>query len=437
MFSDLAPRLKERREKIGVVGLGYVGLPLALAFARRFDVIGYDVNRERVRELADGHDRTGEAAPEDLKNSGMEVTADPARLSETRFIVAAVPTPVDSGKRPALGPLLSACETIGEVIRPGTVAVFESTVYPGVTEEKLIPVIEGKSGLAAGRDFRVGYSPERINPGDREHTIEKIVKIVSGQDAETLKIVSEIYGEIVEAGVHEAPSIKVAEAAKVIENIQRDINIALVNELSMIFNLMGIRTADVLEAAATKWNFVPFSPGLVGGHCIGVDPYYLTSKAEQLGYHPHMILSGRRINDGMGKYVAEQVVKRLNRAGKAASGARVGIFGITFKENVPDIRNSKAPDIHAELRDYGAETLVYDPVAPKDDLEREYGITLSDMEAMRGLDAAVIAVRHNQIVELGPGGIKAMLNGGRGVVADIKSAFNERDFGDGVIYWSL
>ncbi|RMG98986.1 MAG: nucleotide sugar dehydrogenase, partial [Candidatus Dadabacteria bacterium] len=348
---------------MAVVGLGYVGLPLAVAFGRKVPTLGFDVSEAKVAALRRGVDPTGELSADDLASTRIEYTTNPGDLRRASFVVVAVPTPIDRHKKPDLGPIVAASRSIGQNLTPGTVVVYESTVYPGVTEEVCVPVLERESGLACGRDFKVGYSPERINPGDKEHTLERIVKVVAGQDAETLEVVARVYETVVEAGVHRAPTIKTAEAAKVIENTQRDLNIALMNELSVIFNRMGIETRAVLEAAGTKWNFLRFTPGLVGGHCIGVDPYYLTYKAEELGYKPQVILAGRAINDGMGKYVAESTVKGLIRCGRAVQGSRVLVLGLTFKENVSDLRNSRVADVIAELRDYGVEVLAHDPLA--------------------------------------------------------------------------
>jgi len=351
-------------KKVAVVGLGYVGLPLALAFGRVMPSVGFDVSEEKVRAYRQGYDPSGEMAPELFgKAEHLEYTTDPSELADADFIAVAVPTPVDRVRQPDLSPVLQASETVGRHMKRGAIVVFESTVYPGVTEEVCVPILEKASGLVSGVDFKVGYSPERVNPGDRKHTLEKIVKVVSGQDEETLQQVAWLYEQIIEAGVHRAPSIRVAEAAKVIENTQRDLNIALMNELAMIFHKLNIDTLEVLEAAGTKWNFMPFRPGLVGGHCIGVDPYYLTYKAQMMGYQPDVILAGRQINDGMGKFVAESTIKQLIRAGKRIKGARVLILGLSFKENCSDIRNSKVVDVIAELKEYGCEVSVHDPLA--------------------------------------------------------------------------
>ena len=423
-------------ERIGVVGLGYVGLPLAVAFARQYAVVGYDIGAHRVASLRAGHDFTGEVSDADLAASALEIADDPAALADCPVIIVTVPTPVDDGHRPDFGALESACITVGGVIRPGTIVVFESTVYPGATEEICAPVIERVSGLVSGVDFTLGYSPERINPGDKEHPFEKIVKVVAGQDAATLDTLAALYGSVVTAGVHRASSIKVAEAAKVIENTQRDINIALMNEISKICDLVGISTREVLAAAGTKWNFLRFYPGLVGGHCIGVDPYYLTAKAEQLGYHPQVILAGRRINDGMGSYIAQRTVKLLAGGGRALRDARVGILGLTFKENVPDIRNSKVHDIVRELREFGIAPLVHDPLADTHAAAHEFDIVLSPLDAFRDLDAVIYAVGHHAYADLGGAAIAAMAVPG-GVIIDVKSSLVPASLPPGLRYWSL
>jgi len=423
-------------ERIGVVGLGYVGLPLAVAFARQYRVTGFDIGAHRVATLRAGHDFTGEVSAQELAASALEITDDPAGLGECPVIIVTVPTPVDDGHRPDFGALEAACATVGRVIRPGTIVVFESTVYPGATEEICAPAIERVSGLISGVGFKLGYSPERINPGDKEHPFEKIVKVVAGQDAETLDTLAALYGSVVTAGIHRASSIKVAEAAKVIENTQRDINIALMNEISKICDLVGISTREVLAAAGTKWNFLRFYPGLVGGHCIGVDPYYLTAKAEQLGYHPQVILAGRRINDGMGGYVAQRTVKLLAAGARPLSHARVGILGLTFKENVPDIRNSKVYDIVRELREFGIEPLVHDPLADCQAATHEFGISLSPIEAFYDLDAVIYAVGHQEYAALGQAAIAAMVVPG-GAIIDVKASLSPASLPAGLQYWSL
>ena len=423
-------------EPVGVVGLGYVGLPLAVAFARAWPVIGFDISAHRIATLRAGHDYTGEIDAETLAASSLQVTDDAAALGACRVIIVTVPTPVDEGHRPDFGALVAACTTVGQVIRPGTIVVFESTVYPGATEEVCAPVIERVSGLKSGVDFKLGYSPERINPGDKDHPFEKIVKVVAGQDATTLDTLAALYGSVVSAGIHRASSIKVAEAAKVIENTQRDINIALMNEISKICDLVGISTREVLAAAGTKWNFLRFTPGLVGGHCIGVDPYYLTAKAEQLGYHPQVILAGRRINDGMGSYVAQRAVKLLGQAGRALKDARVGILGLTFKENVPDIRNSKVSDVVGELREFGITPLVHDPLAAPQAAAHEFGIALSPITAFTDLDVVIYAVSHRAYAELGTAAIAAMAAPG-GAIIDVRAQLQPAELPDGLRYWSL
>ena len=424
-------------ERIAVVGLGYVGLPVALAFARRFPgTIGFDVSAAKVDELQRGFDRSGEVDRDALEGSGLRMTADPADLRGATFYVVAVPTPIDRHRRPDLGYLERASEMLGAVLSPGAVVVFESTVYPGVTEDVCGPILERVSGLRRGHDFFLGYSPERINPGDKEHTLERIVKVVAGEDAATLERVAAAYGAIVDAGVHRAPSIQVAEAAKVIENTQRDLNIALMNELAIIFDRLGLRTVDVLAAAGSKWNFLPFRPGLVGGHCIGVDPYYLTSKAEEVGYHPEVILAGRRINDGMGAYVAQKAVKLLAQRPVALGSTRVGVLGLTFKEDVADLRNSRVPDIVAELRSFGVEVRVHDPVADADEAETEYGLRLSPWEDLHDLDALVPAVAHRSYPERLRSGLDRMMKAD-GVIVDVKSVLNAADLAPGLTYWSL
>jgi UDP-N-acetyl-D-galactosamine dehydrogenase len=423
-------------ERVVVIGLGYVGLPVALAFARAFPgTIGFDIDAERIGELSRGIDRTGESKPDELGGAELVLTADPGRLKGASFYVVAVPTPVDGNRQPDLAALTRACRIVAGALGPGAVVVFESTVYPGVTEEICGPILERLSGLKRGRDFTLGYSPERINPGDREHRLETVVKVVAGEDAATLERIAGAYGAIIPAGVHRAPSIRVAEAAKVIENTQRDLNIALMNELALIFDRLGLRTADVLAAAGTKWNFLRFTPGLVGGHCIGVDPYYLTAKAEAVGYHPEVILAGRRINDGMGRFVAQKLIKLLAATGRASAGARIGVLGLTFKENVPDLRNSRVPDIVAELREFGLDPLVHDPLAPAEAAEREYGIPLSDLAKFQELDALVLAVPHRDY--LGPlrgQVLRAVVPGG--VFVDVKSAFSPVET-PSLRYWSL
>ncbi len=433
--------LTNRRSKLAVVGLGYVGLPLAAAFGRVCEVIGFDISTKKVGELEQGFDATGELSREELAATRIDFTAEPFHLAEAGFIIVTVPTPIDAAKRPDLRPVEAASRSIGRHLAKGSIVVYESTVYPGVTEEICVPILEGESGLKCGVDFTVGYSPERINPGDKVHTVDRIVKVVSGQDTATLETVAAVYELVVTAGVHRAGSIKVAEAAKVIENTQRDLNIALMNELALIFGRLGIPTREVLAAAGTKWNFLNFTPGLVGGHCIGVDPYYLTFKAESIGYHPQVILAGRRINDGMGKYVAEMTVKELIRADKAVKGARVLVLGLTFKENVPDIRNSKVIDIVHELAEYGIEVQIYDPIADPAEARHEYGVELVALEAAGAVDAVVWAVAHDCFrKELPVERLTALCgNGnGRGVVVDVKSLLDGvRVEAAGLRYWCL
>jgi len=423
--------------KIAVVGLGYVGLPLAVALGKKERVIGFDVSAARTAELAKGKDHTGEVTAADLNAAEIEFTSNADDLDRANFIIVAVPTPIDHSNRPDLSCLVSASRLIGAHLQKGTIVVYESTVYPGVTEEVCVPELEGASGLSCGDDFKVGYSPERINPGDREHTLDRIVKVVAGMDAETCDAVAEVYRLVCSAGIHRAPDIRTAEAAKVIENIQRDLNIALMNELAMIFHRLDIDTPSVLEAAGTKWNFLPFRPGLVGGHCIGVDPYYLTFKAENVGYHPEVILAGRRINDGMGKFVAEQTVKLLIQQELNVAQARVVVLGITFKENVPDIRNSKVVDIVRELADYGIEARVHDPLADASATEQEYGIRLRSPEDLAGADAVILAVAHDLFRERGSGWVRSLFRrASRSVVVDVKALFRPEDFPESA-YWRL
>jgi len=430
--------LDAREDKIAVVGLGYVGLPLAVHLSAHFDVVGYDLKTQRVRELEAGHDRTLEVTDEELRAAPVFFTDRPEELSKCRMIIVAVPTPIDSHRIPDLSPLEGSSETVGKHMKPGTCVVFESTVYPGATEEVCIPIMEKMSGLTFGKDFMAGYSPERINPGDKVHSLDKIVKIVSGSCPAALDLLAHVYGKVVKAGLHRASSIKVAEAAKVIENTQRDLNIALMNELAMIFDKMGIDTAEVLEAAGTKWNFLPFRPGLVGGHCIGVDPYYLTFKAESLGYHPDMILAGRRINDSMGKYVAERTVKMLIRLGKQVRGAKIAVLGLTFKEDVPDLRNTRVIDIISELRDYGVDPLVHDSMADPEEARRYYGIELQKMESISGADGVIVAVMHRKYREMGLLNISRLCAPGSSLVIDIKSAFSPAEAQKlNIQYWRL
>ena len=434
--------LEDKAVTVGIVGLGYVGLPLACAFATSVPCIGFDISRARIDELRSGSDRTGETVASDLRLPLLRLTDDPAQLHEANVIIVAVPTPVDSHKKPDLGPLVSACDIVGKHMARGALVVFESTVYPGVTEDVCVPALERASGLSYRQDFMVGYSPERINPGDPEHTLQKVVKVVAGCTPEVTELMARVYGLVVKAGVHCAPSIRVAEAAKVIENTQRDVNIALMNELAIIFNRAGIETRAVLEAAETKWNFLPFRPGLVGGHCIGVDPYYLTYKAEELGYHPQMILSGRRINDSMGLYVAEQTVKLMIAAGKIVQNARVLVLGVAFKENVPDTRNTRVADLVAELRSYGVAVDVADPVVDPADAQRELKLALITDPFARPetYDAVVIAVAHDEFRARSVDEFIALLREGHGgrVLIDVRGVMARHAVeARGVSYWRL
>ncbi len=424
------------QRKIAVIGLGYVGLPVAVAFARSgAPVIGFDIDRKRVDELRMGHDRTLEVASVDLKQATLRFEHEPALLAEANFYIVTVPTPIDGARRPDLGALLSASDTVGNVLKRGDIVVYESTVYPGTIEEECLPVLEKMSGLAGGRDFTVGYSPERINPGDQQHRFETIIKVVSAQDAHTLDIVADVYGSVVTAGIHRAPSIKVAEAAKVIENTQRDLNIAFMNELSAIFHQLGIDTGDVLAAASTKWNFLNFQPGLVGGHCIGVDPYYLTFRAEKAGYHPEIILAGRRINDSMGERVARECMRALLQSGRA--NPTVTILGMTFKENVPDIRNSKVIDIARELQRVGVDVQVADPLASSEETAHEYGIKLTPLESLRPADAVILAVAHKDYVAGGWPLVAKLLNDRQGIVLDVKAKLDRDQKPEGIELWRL
>ena len=422
--------------KIAVIGLGYVGLPLAAALSRHFEVFGFDISAERVKELRSGRDSTNEVASSDLSGGSFVISNQVDDLAGADIFIVTVPTPVDGANRPDLGPLLMACEMLGPVLRGGNTIVFESTVYPGVTEEICGAALERASGLRVAADFKLGYSPERINPGDREHRLDQIVKVVAAEDEETLEILAAVYGAVVPAGVHRASSIKVAEMAKVIENTQRDLNIALMNELSKICDMLDIQTSEVLAAAGTKWNFVRFHPGLVGGHCIGVDPYYLTAKAEQLGYQPEVILAGRRINDGMGAHVGQRILKLLASAGHPAGSARVGILGLTFKPNVPDIRNSKVPDVYRELKEFGVSPLVHDPLADASSVKGEYGIELAPTEDFSNLHALVLAVPHDVYMELGPERICGMICP-TGVLIDLYSKLDRTKVRQDLRCWSL
>ena len=428
----------EPRRRISVVGLGYVGLPIAVAFGKKGPVIGFDINTEKIDELRKGIDRTGEVSQEELEASQVTYTNQPAELKKSDFIIVAVPTPINAALQPDLTALCKASELIGANLSAGTIVVYESTVYPGATEEVCQPILERCSGLKCGVGFKLGYSPERINPGDKEHTLDRIIKVVSAQDRETLDTVAQTYEIVVSAGIHRAPTIKVAEAAKVIENTQRDLNIALMNELALIFHRLGIDTKSVLEAAGTKWNFLKFSPGLVGGHCIGVDPYYLTTKAESVGYHPQVILSGRRINNEMGKFVAGQTVKLLSKLGRPLNKFRVAVLGLTFKENVPDLRNSRVPDIIHELYDYGIEVFVHDPLAEPYEAEAEYGLKLTPWDSLPKVDGIVMAVGHQSFLSAGTEGvINPLLKEDGGVVVDVKGVLDNGALSSNVTYWRL
>ncbi len=438
MYKNLYEKIVNGEEKLSLVGLGYVGMPIAVSFAKKIKVIGYDLNKAKIDLYKSGIDPTKEVGDEVIKNTLVEFTSDEAKLKEAKFHIVAVPTPVYDDHTPDLSPVEGASKILGRNLTKGSIVVFESTVYPGVTEDVCVPILEKESGLKCGVDFKIGYSPERINPGDKVHRLETITKIVSGMDEETLDIVAKVYELVVEAGVHRASSIKVAEAAKVIENSQRDINIAFMNELSIIFNKIGIDTKSVLEAAGTKWNFLKFYPGLVGGHCIGVDPYYLTYKAEMLGYHSQIILAGRRINDDMGKYVAENVVKNLIKAEKAVKNAKVAILGFTFKENCPDTRNTKIFDIVKELREYGIEPIVSDPTADADEAKRLYGIDFVDFNAVKDMDAVVLAVAHNEFANLKISDMDKMFGNGKKVLLDIKGLLDRNEYEKaGYDYWRL
>ncbi|WP_427337951.1 nucleotide sugar dehydrogenase [Caloranaerobacter sp. DY30410] len=451
--------IKNRKEKISIIGLGYVGMPLAIAFAKKADVIGFDINREKVEQYLKGIDVTNEVGNEALKETTVFFTWEEKYLKEAKFHIVAVPTPINPDKTPDLRPIIEASKTVGRNLTNGSIVVYESTVYPGVTEDICVPILEEESGLKCGVDFKVGYSPERINPGDKVHRLETIVKVVSGMDDESLEEIAKVYEMVIEAGVHRAESIKVAEAAKVIENSQRDINIAFMNELSIIFNKLGIDTKAVLEAAGTKWNFLKFTPGLVGGHCIGVDPYYLTYKAEQIGYHSQIILAGRKINDDMGKYVAENTVKKMIQANKQIKGAKVAILGITFKENCPDSRNTKVVDIIQELKEYGVQVQVFDPVADPKEVKEEYGIDLCSMDEIKDVDTVVVAVAHEEFKNIKLEDLKKLYksrileadtieevaatldkdcDNGKQVLIDVKGIFDRKEAENmNYLYWRL
>lgn len=449
----LYKKLIEKKERLSVIGLGYVGMPIAIAFGKSLNVVGFDINEEKIKKYKLGIDETKEVGDEEIKKSKVIFTSEESELNKCKFHIVAVPTPINEDKSPNLNPIIGASKILGRNLKSGSIIVYESTVYPGVTEEVCVPILEAESGLTYGKDFFVGYSPERINPGDKVHRLENIVKIVSGMDNYTLENIAKTYEIIVKAGVYRAESIKVAEAAKVIENSQRDINIAFMNELSIIFNKMGIDSKEVLNAAKTKWNFLEFTPGLVGGHCIGVDPYYLTYKAEKLGYHSQVILSGRRINDNMGKYVAENTVKNLIKANRHINGAKVGILGFTFKENCPDIRNTKVIDIVNELLEYGIEPILTDPLASKEELKSEYGLELKELHELKGLDALILAVPHREYKKLNLLEIESFFKEAedsfeeiaatsqfisKKVVIDVKGIINKNELlKNGFLYWRL
>ena len=436
---QLYDKLINREEKLSLIGLGYVGMPIAVAFAKKVDVIGFDLNKQKIDLYKNGIDPTHEVGDEAISKTTVHFTADETRLREAKFHIVAVPTPVNDDHTPDLRPVEGASTVLGRNLTKGSVVVFESTVYPGVTEDVCVPILERESGLKCGTDFKIGYSPERINPGDKVHRLETITKIVSGMDKETLECVAKVYELVVEAGVYRAESIKVAEAAKVIENSQRDINIAFMNELSIIFNKMGIDTKAVLEAAGTKWNFLKFYPGLVGGHCIGVDPYYLTYKAEMLGYHSQVILAGRRINDDMGKYVAENCVKKLIAANKAVKGAKVAILGFTFKENCPDTRNTRVIDIVNELKEYGINPTLVDPQADSIEAKMLYDINFTNIDMIKNMDAVIVAVGHNEFRNMTTQQIdKLFCKANSKILLDIKGLYNRREYEKrGYVYWRL
>lgn len=435
---NLYEKIKNREEKISIIGLGYVGLPLAISFAKKVEVVGFDINKEKVESYKKGIDVTNEVGNKNLRRTTAFLTSNGEGLQKAKFHIIAVPTPINPDKTPNLDAVIEASKIVGRNLIKGSIVVYESTVYPGVTEDICRPLLEKESGLRCGFDFKIGYSPERINPGDRVHRLEKIRKVVSGMDEETLDIIAKVYGLIIKAGVYKAESIKVAEAAKVIENSQRDINIAFMNELSIIFNKLGIDTQAVLRAASTKWNFLKFTPGLVGGHCIGVDPYYLTFKAEQIGYHSQIILAGRKINDDMGKYVAENTLKQLIKADRQIKGYKVVIMGITFKENCPDIRNSKVMDIINELKEYGIKINVVDPLAEEKEVEREYGIKLDKLEDVIDVDAVIFAVPHEKFKDINLRELKRIYRDDKLVLIDIKGMFDKKEAEDlNYLYWRL
>ncbi len=428
----------KKLRNVSVIGLGYVGLPVAVAFGTGAKTIGFDTNPTRIAELQRNHDRTGEIAPDELSAADVFYTADINELKKADFHIIAVPTPVNDANQPDLALLLKASATAGKALKIGDIVVYESTVYPGATEEECLPVLEKESGLVCGRDFKIGYSPERINPGDKEHSFTRIKKVVAGQDAESLEIIAQTYERVVTAGVHRAPSIMVAEAAKVIENTQRDLNIALMNELALIFNRLGIDTGDVLAAAGSKWNFLPFKPGLVGGHCIGVDPYYLTHKAERIGYIPQVILAGRRINDGMGKFIAQHAIKEMIHAGHFISGSTVTVLGLTFKEDCPDLRNSKVVDIIRELQEYGLTVQVHDHLADSAEALREYGIRLFGLDELKPAAAVISAVAHDAYRNWSVAELSSLMDTGNPVLIDVKGIFDQTALHDaGIRVWRL
>ncbi|NPA52211.1 MAG: nucleotide sugar dehydrogenase [Aquificae bacterium] len=431
---------KKGKQKIAVVGLGYVGLPLAVLLDRKFNVIGYDISKERIEELKKGIDKTREVEKDQLLKSKIEFTNDPKKLSECRVIIITVPTPIDEHKIPDLKPIKEATKTVGTYMPKNSIVVYESTVYPGLTEEECVPILEKESGYKWKVDFHVGYSPERVNPGDKQHTIDKIIKVVAGDEPQTTEFLAKLYGAVITAGIHKAPDIKTAEAAKVIENTQRDLNIALMNELAIIFHKLGINTRDVLNAASTKWNFLRFEPGLVGGHCIGVDPYYLTFKAEAIGHHPEVILAGRRINDNMGKFIAENTVKLMIKAGKAVKGTKVLILGFTFKENISDVRNTKVIDMYNELLEYGVDTYIYDPFAYPEEVKKEYMIDLLEsIDSKAPYDAVIVAVRHGIFLqELDLKKFKQISKEPVPILIDIKGLYDRKKAEkEGFLYWNL
>lgn len=439
MSQELFEKIINKEEKISLIGLGYVGMPIAVAFAKKVDVLGFDINQEKIDLYKSGIDPTREVGNEVISKTTVDFTSDASRLKEAKFHIVSVPTPINSDKTPNLNPIKGASKTLGQNLTKGSIVVYESTVFPGVTEEICVPILEEESGLKYGVDFKVGYSPERINPGDKVHRLETIVKVVSGMDEESLDTIAKVYELVVDAGVYKASTIKVAEAAKVIENSQRDINIAFMNELSIIFNEMGIDTKEVLAAAGTKWNFLNFTPGLVGGHCIGVDPYYLTYKAEELGYHSQIILSGRRINDNMGKHVVENTIKKLINSGVNVKKANVAILGFTFKENTPDTRNTRVIDIVEELKEYGITPMIVDPVADKNEAKHEYGLEFQDLSDVQNMDAIILAVSHEEFSSLTEEDIKGFYaDNDDKVLIDIKGTLDRAEYEDaGYVYWRL